>query len=492
MSSGCSAGPVSLSAEKFLNQQMNPPCFLVKTGLFDAKISSVKKLVLFYHDPAHNDELVQKEEVRQLFPQSMKACKSAYQNKACPVRCSINFLISGLLILVLFSSCGGPKPHVADNPASQRFHDVTRLFPAERIFISQASFLRANQDSLSDIAILDQTKKELFILVNKGKKGFMKNHAGQWTQNNKEKISFFASADLNRDGGDDLILILGDRDNPKTRILFNNKKGYFYSKEKQEVHPLAKRIEKVVPVDIDGDGDKDLFYFARNSKAFKNNSRQAMIWVNKGDGRLENLSSLLIPALPTGIRDASFADYDGDGVVDMFLVYEKGQNRLLLNNGVGKFSDRTSSRLPRILDDSAHADWADFDQDGDNDLLVVNKSIHKIYRAFPEETNYFLENTGGGNFKKRSHKILPRLPSKKGYLLDGNGNTRPDALILTTKGVYYFQGRGGWQFSDETSRRLPRFSQFNQMTFGDINKDRFLDLLGWSQNSSRLWLNQFD
>ena len=217
-----------------------------------------------------------------------------------------------------------------------------------------------------------------------------------------------------------------------------------------------------------------------------------MLWINKGDGQFENLTSLLMPSLPPGIRDASIADYDGDGVADIFLIYGKGQNRLLMNNGVGKFSDRTSSRLPRILDDSMHADWADFDEDGDNDLLVVNRSIRKIYRGHPKETSYFLENTGGGNFKKRSHKILPRVPSAKVYLLDGNGNTRPDALILTAKGVYYLQGRGKWDFSDESRRRLPRFRQFDQMTFGDIDEDQFLDLFAWSGQSGRLWLNRFD
>ena len=48
------------------------------------------------------------------------------------------------------------------------------------------------------------------------------------------------------------------------------------------------------------------------------------------------------------------------------------------------------------------------------------------------------------------------------------------------------------QFSDETLRRLPRFKKFDQMTFGNINKDRFFDLFAWSRKSSRLWLNQFD
>lgn len=423
----------------------------------------------------------------------MKACKLTYQKKSCHLPFLLNTSISGLLFILLLSACGGsPKPRVADNPASQRFRDASRLFPIEKLSVAQASFLRANQDSSSDLAILNQSKSELYILLNQGKKGFLEKPAGQWTQNNKEKINFFAAADLNRDGGDDLILILAGKENPEAQILFNNKKGYFYSKEKKGGYSLTPGIEKVIPVDLDGDGDKDLFYFGSRVKPPSKKNYQTMVWVNKGDGNFENLTTLLMPELPAGILDASFADFDGDGVVDIFLVYRKGQNRLLINNGVGKFSDLTDSRIPRILDDSMHADWADFDQDGDNDLLIVNQSIHKIYRGHPEETNYFLENTGGGNFRKRSHKILPRLPSKKVYLLDGNGNTRPDALILTAEGVYYLQGRGKWRFSDETIRRLPRLKKFDQMTFGDINQDQFLDLFAWSRQSARLWLNRFD
>jgi hypothetical protein len=76
--------------------------------------------------------------------------------------------------------------------------------------------------------------------------------------------------------------------------------------------------------------------------------------------------------------------------------------------------------------------------------------------------------------------------------LDGNGNTHPDALLLTSKGVCYLQGRGRWDFLDETRRRLPRSRQFDQMTFGDIDQDQFLDLFAWSGQSSRLWLNRFD
>ena len=427
----------------------------------------------------------------------MKVCKSIYQKKNCFIPFSISTLILGLLFILFISACGSiSKPlrrnPVGHNPLTQSFRDATRFLSIEKLSIAQASFLLANQDSLSDLAILNKSKSKLYILLNQGGKGFLKKMpAGQWILNSKEKIKFFTTADLNSDGGDDLILILGTSENLKMQILFNNKKGYFYSK-KDGSYSLRPGIEKVIPVDLDGDGDRDLFYFGNMIKPLGKKYTQTMVWINKGDGNFENLTSLLMPVLSAGIQDASFADYDGDGVVDIFLVYEKGQNRLLINNGVGKFSDRTSFGIPRILDDSMHADWADFDHDGDNDILVVNRSIHKKYRRYSGETNYFLENKGGGNFRKRSHKILPRLPSQKVYLLDGNGNNHPDALILTTKGVYYLQGYGKWQFSDETIRRLPRFKKFDQMVFGDINQDQYLDLFGWSSQTGRLWLNRFD
>ena len=217
----------------------------------------------------------------------MKACKSTCQKKSSLSPFLISPLFLKLLVALFLYACGGPKPHVADNPASQRFRDVSRLFPIERMYVAQASFLKANKDSSSDLAILSQSKKEIFILLNQGKKGFLKIPAGRWTRKNKEKINFFAAADLNRDGSDDLILIMRGRENPKAQILFNNKKGYFYSKAKEGIYELRPGIKNVIPVDIDGDGDKDLFYFGDNLKPPKKSNNQTMRLVNKGNGSFE-------------------------------------------------------------------------------------------------------------------------------------------------------------------------------------------------------------
>jgi hypothetical protein len=430
----------------------------------------------------------------------MKDWKSICHRKHCPNPCLIESLLRTLFVLVFLCGCGASQPHVADNPASQRFRDVTGKFlPKQNSSPKQIFFLRADQDASPDLIFLNKAepgKPQLQVFLNQGKKGYRQKNPGRWIEELKTPIRSLAVADLNRDGGDDLILLIETASGVSTQILFNNKKGYFYAKDKEGSHPLWPGTDRVISVDLDQDGDKDLFYFGQkvlgvNGKVSKH---QARVLINKGAGKMEDLTALLLPHLPLGIRDASFADYDGDGVVDVFLVYAKRQNRLLINNGVGKFVDRTGSHIPPIFDDSLHADWADFDEDGDNDLLVVNRQIDRHYRGYPDETVYFLENKGGGHFKKRSHKMLPRLPSYKAYLLDANGNTKPDALILTSKGVYYLQGRGGWEFTDETQKRLPRFRFFREMDFADINQDGFLDLFALSPTPgrSRIWLNRFD
>ena len=45
-----------------------------------------------------------------------------------------------------------------------------------------------------------------------------------------------------------------------------------YFKEKECVYELRPGMQNVIPVDLDADGDKDLFYFGNNLKPSTNNS----------------------------------------------------------------------------------------------------------------------------------------------------------------------------------------------------------------------------
>jgi len=91
--------------------------------------------------------------------------------------------------------------------------------------------------------------------------------------------------------------------------------------------------------DVDGDTDLDIVTANRNS--------QNWLLINDGSGNFTDQSGARQPA----DIDASYAlvlfDADGNGTPDAFVANQEQQNRLLLNNGLGTFTDATAAALPR-------------------------------------------------------------------------------------------------------------------------------------------------
>lgn len=114
-------------------------------------------------------------------------------------------------------------------------------------------------------------------------------------------------------------------------------------------------------------------------------AEQMRFFVNKGDGsfadrtREAGLSGLL------GGINLLQADYDNDGYVDLLVLRggwlgdsDRHPNSLLRNNGDGTFSDVTFlAGLGEVHFPTQTASWADFDNDGDLDLYIGNESTRK-------------------------------------------------------------------------------------------------------------------
>ena len=413
----------------------------------------------------------------------------------------INFLWLTKLVIITFVfsftiSCS-QKTGIAKKPRRQFFQNVTKSYlPDSKVTLQGVTFAKVDRQIGKDLILFFSKKNKgtkLKILLNKGIYGIGRIKNSSRVQHLVENISFLTAEDMNRDGVDDLVLITSLGKKRVAKILFNNGKGYFYSKPGVELPSIAPSIERVDLFDLDQDGDIDFLFTGSRplGDKRKNKNRPSQILINNGRQKFEDATALLWPDLPVGIVDTSIADYDNDGFPDIFLVYSSGQNRLLMNNGVGKFIDKTDWLLPRILDQSTYADWADFDLDGDNDLLVTNNSIEKHYQSYSKEMSYFLENDGYGRFNKRSSKKLPSVQASRVYLLDANGTGIPDAIILNKKRIYYLVGKGKWNFSLETKKRFSEISPMKEIVFGDINGDGFLDLLGIETNNNpKLWLNR--
>jgi tetratricopeptide (TPR) repeat protein len=75
-----------------------------------------------------------------------------------------------------------------------------------------------------------------------------------------------------------------------------------------------------------------------------------------------------------GHHGVSVGDFDGDGLDDMYISQPEGlPNRLFRNKGDGTFEDVTEPALA-ILDRTSESLFADVDNDGDQDLILLTRS----------------------------------------------------------------------------------------------------------------------
>jgi PKD repeat protein len=146
----------------------------------------------------------------------------------------------------------------------------------------------------------------------------------------------------------------------------------------------------VAAADVHEDGDLDLIFLQDD---------ELVTYVNDGAGLFTRRSTILcgvkdgqglLRPQPTTARALAVADFDGDGDVDVAVargaaaescwngvaqIIHTGEI-LLRNDGSGGFTPSYTD-FPAVADDSTAIRAADFDRDGDQDVVVVNGSVHQ-------------------------------------------------------------------------------------------------------------------
>ena len=89
---------------------------------------------------------------------------------------------------------------------------------------------------------------------------------------------------------------------------------------------------------------------------------------------------------------AAAADYDNDGLVDLFVTRLDGPDVLFRNTGAGRFEDRTAwAGLDRFDLRSNGAVWIDVDNDRDMDLYVTTIADTRFYLFINDGSGRFTE-----------------------------------------------------------------------------------------------------
>ena len=163
----------------------------------------------------------------------------------------------------------------------------------------------------------------------------------------------------------------------------------------------------VVTADFNGDGWVDIYV--------TNDGQPNQMWINQHNGTFKNTGLLSGTAL-SGEGEAKSSmgvdagDFDNDGDEDLLVTELTGQGSdLYVNDGSGIFVDqsaRSRLRFGSLPFTGFGAAWLDADNDGWLDILTVNgavTSIEDLARAhdpFPlHQRKQFFRNLGGGQFE---------------------------------------------------------------------------------------------
>ena len=125
-----------------------------------------------------------------------------------------------------------------------------------------------------------------------------------------------------------------------------------------------------VPCDVDGDGDLDIW----QDNAVSPGGREQLL-INDGTGKFANETADRVTGNP-GADDNGVAcvDVDGDGDLDAAIMSLSDEERVLINDGTGKFTYQAGAFTP-VGDPTLWFDFGDLNGDGRLDVITAQGEL---------------------------------------------------------------------------------------------------------------------
>ena len=209
-----------------------------------------------------------------------------------------------------------------------------------------------------------------------------------------------AVGDLNGDGRDDLIV--GGAQGKRSQTFLQQANGKFLGTKNEELHVEGADAENIGLTLFDANGDEHLDLYVANGGyefALGSPAVEDVLYYGRGDGTFSKQSAAL-PQMLTSSAVARPADFDGDGDMDLFVGgrqvpgdYGLPARSFLLRNEGGEFEDVTQELAEGLYEPGMVTDalWFDYDGDGDQDLMIAGEWMP--IRLFLNEGGSFSEVT---------------------------------------------------------------------------------------------------
>jgi len=236
--------------------------------------------------------------------------------------------------------------------------------------------------------------------------------------------------------------------------------------------------------DLSGNGSQDLVLIAQSNWTVR-------LFLNDGNGFFTDASAASGLGQVVNASGVSFADYDGDGHIDIYITVWTQPDRLFRNNGDGTFTDVTAQAGLGCTGAGAGSAWADVNGDGWLDLFVANRTgtFRVDQSGLAEEPSRLYINQGDGTFTEEAEArgcLNADLAFQPGFF-DANRDGAIDLYLAVDKGVgdcgtplgkdMFFLNDGNGYFTEVSDEwGLTNCLDAMCVTVGDIDGDGWLDL----------------
>jgi hypothetical protein len=274
-----------------------------------------------------------------------------------------------------------------------------------------------------------------------------------------------------------LDLFVGVNSNGNDWLYHNNGHGGFTKITAGAIVNSGGNANNSCWADYDNDGFLDLFV--------ANSDQNDFLYNNNGDGTFTRITTNTIALKAGNSQGGSWADYDNDGLPDLFVSRVNEPNLLYHNEGRGIFTSVTNGIIVHDVSVGQGTSWGDYDNDGHLDLFVVN----------PNARNFLYHNNGDGTFNKITNgAIVTDIGNGHGCgWADYDNDGYLDLFVANRLGAnFLYHNNGDGTFMRATTGVVPTdAADASAAAWADYDNDGFPDLFVTELNpfSNRLYRN---
>jgi len=337
---------------------------------------------------------------------------------------------------------------------------------------SDAAWGDYNNDGYLDLAICGDTGSTYVTKIYKNVNGTQLIDSGINLQ--VVRRGSLAWGDYDRDGYLDLVISGAIEFDQGKTIIYHNNGNETFSDSGVKLEGLY--FSMVAWGDYDIDGDLDLLL-----SGFETGGNIILIYQNNGDGTFSD--SGIDNLTPVSSGSAAWADYDNDGDLDLVItgatgIYGLNPFSKLYKNNDGSFEEVSISPPLTDVQDSDVA-WADYDNDGDLDLALIGRAeigevgvpVTKIYQNGGSSNNYdLIESTS-----------LSGLVNSSLAWGDYDNDGDIDLVLCGNDGAKgvtkLYENNGSGSFVEDTNTETITGVELGSICWADYDDDKDLDLL---------------